>query len=390
MTSAVYVAAAAAPARLLALVHAETAAAVRAALGNPPLTLHGEDGDDPAVLARAKPDLILVEVDAGSPRDRARLERLVALAGRARVIVTCAPPSMEGMRQMMRMGVADVLPQPIVAADLRALCASLARSAAPESATTVAVLKAGGGVGATTIATQMAVAGAIKGGPARVLLIDLDVQFGSAALHLDLRRKTDMIELLGSGERLDGNMLRAAAAHHADGIDLLPSPERLTPLDAIDAGAVERLLDIARGEYGLVVVELPQAWTLWTRTVLAHCDALVLVLELTVQSVSHASRQIDTLAEEGLAGLPLTLVANRVEEGWLASPRSLSRAEADRSLGRAIAATLPSHDLLYQAAMLGRPVGQLTGGKALAKRCAGLLGTVTQGRFGTPAKKATP
>jgi pilus assembly protein CpaE len=240
----------------------------------------------------------------------------------------------------------------------------------------VSFLKAGGGAGATTLAVQMACA-ASKDQPGTVLLIDLDLQFGSAALHLDLPQKTSVADLLASAERLDGPMLRAAAAHHPSGVDLLAAPAQVMPLDLVEPQTALSLLDAARAGYGLVLVELPQTWTRWTRAVLEASDAAVLAVNLTVPSLRHARRQLETITEEGLGHLPLSVVANRVREGLLAKPSAISRAEAERVIGRPIAATLPYDDLLFRTATLGQPVGGLPGGKALAKRFARMIEQVT-------------
>ena len=293
-----------APLRILGLVRSREAGdALRSALGDVgELSLsHGHRAGERITLPAGKlPQLVIVELDVDSAEDMAGLERLAAdLNGQAAVAVTCPRPSVDALRRLMRLGIVDVLPQPIAAADLQAICRAVVRRSGSQpgggrlAAKVAAFLKAGGGVGATTLATQMACAAAAEA--TEVCLIDLDIQFGSAALQLDLPQQSSVLDLLASTEPMDGSMLRLAAARHACGVDLLPAPTPLAPLESIEAAAVLRLLEAAGAEYGLLIVDLPQAWTGWTRTVLAASDAIILVIELSLPSVHHARRQILTL-----------------------------------------------------------------------------------------------
>lgn len=334
-------------------------------------------------LTRGKlPELLIVELDVDAAEDMAELERLAGqVNGQTAVVVVCPRPSVDALRRLMRLGIVDVLSQPVVPADLQAICravrrrSGVAQAGGPRPAAKLAsFLKAGGGVGVTTLATQMACAAAVEA--TAVCLIDLDLQFGSAALQLDLPQKSSVLDLLASGEPIDGSMLRSAAARHASGVDLLPAPMPVTPLEAVDSAGVLRLLEAARAEYGLLIVDLPQAWTGWSRTVLAASDAILLVIELSLPSVHHGRRQILTLVEEGLDHIPLIVIANRVAKGIFAEASPISRGEAEQALGRPIAAEIPGDERLLRAALTGKPVGQLAGGKALAKRFAALASSV--------------
>jgi pilus assembly protein CpaE len=162
-------------------------------------------------------------------------------------------------------------------------------------------------------------------------LLDLDLQFGSAALGLDLDDRAGLGELLEARDRLDGALLRSLMGHHDSGLDVLPAPRALMPLDVLSSESVADVLALAREEYQTVILDLPLTWTAWSHAALRLCDLIVLVVRLDVSSVRRARRQLDALSEHGLGGVPLRLVLNRRDRVWGAAAR---RREAERALGR--------------------------------------------------------
>ncbi|MBF0305560.1 MAG: hypothetical protein HQL41_07930, partial [Alphaproteobacteria bacterium] len=273
----------------------------------------------PALGGAQPPSLTLVDVDLDDDAEMNALAAMIA-GGAGMVVVTSARASLPGMRRLMRLGITDLLPQPIQAPDVlsavqAAIDAARGKIAGRGAAEGVAIglLKAGGGAGTTTLAVQAACALGHGADPAGICVLDLDPQFGAAALHLDLPQRVSMLDLLADPERLDASMLRSSAARHKSGVDLLAAPPGVQRIDGVAPEDAAALVRIAREEYRLVLVDLPLAWTAWTRAALTACDAVAVVLRLDVPSVHHARRQLETLAEEGLDHIPVALIANRVE-----------------------------------------------------------------------------
>lgn len=343
------------------------------------------------LLASRRANLLIIDIDLDNAGEVAALEGLIqSLPNEAAIIVTTGTATVEGMRRLMRLGILDVVPQPILAKELlqavRAALDSLpARSAAalpPPAGFVLAFLRACGGVGATTLAVQagLALAAQHKAKPS-VCLLDFDLQFGSTALHLDLPQKTSMLDLLAAGERLDGSMLRGAVARHRSGLDLLPAPLMVQPLDAITPDASIRLVEAARREYDHVLVDLPPVWTNWSRAVLATSDGIALILELTVPAVRHARRQIETLADEHLEHIPVTVIANRVATGLFA--KGITVKEAEKALGRAIDLAVPFDPKIPEAVNVGQPLAEVGAGRRTVNAIATLLAQ-TLARTGAP------
>ncbi|MBY0431882.1 MAG: hypothetical protein K2Q10_11835, partial [Rhodospirillales bacterium] len=205
-------------------------------------------------------------------------------------------------------------------------------------------------------------------------------QFGAAAYQLDLPQKTSVVELIADPGRLDGSMLRGAMARHACGLDVLTAPRQVYPLEVLAAEGVQRLIEAARREYRTVLVDLPPCWCAGLHAALGTADMAALVLLMSVPSIHQARRQMETLAEESLDGLPLALVANRVERGLFR--KGVPRKEAEKALKRSLSLLISDEArLMAESANAGRPLGAVEGGGKLARALAGQIGSL----FTTPA-----
>lgn len=337
----------------------ETAAAIREALGTGrdircdvrvgPLRL-------PAGAASAPPgaDVVVVDADLDDDGDILALTALAEgpLAGMP-LVVTARQSTIQGMRQLMRLGIADVVPQPIQRPDLLTAI-RVAGSRRPHGPTArrdpheprrrgglTVVMKAGGGAGATTIAVHAASALAhAPDSDGGVGLLDLDLQFGTCSLFLDAETKISSLELLEAGRRLDRDMLKSAVVRHRSGLDLLPAPAHVMPLDGIAPDMALRLVETAVNTWDHTVVDMPTPWTAWSRAILDAADCILLVMQMSVPGVHQAARQLETLAAEGLSEKPVVAVVNRSTKSLFGRGDMVRQAE--RTLGIALDHFIPS------------------------------------------------
>jgi pilus assembly protein CpaE len=308
----------------------------------------------------------IVSADASQLGDAER--RLAADRSKAPVIVVLANADVTGSRRLMRAGAADVLPAPVSEA---ALTLSLERVLArPEVAQrrgpdgqVIGVIKAGGGVGATSLIAQMAIQLAGRGAiPRGVCVADLDLQFGLAANYLDIDDAIAVTDLLAGGT-LSEAPLGEALATHPSGARLLAAPRELTPLEVLHPQDVQALVTAFRREFGLTLIDLPPAWTAWTYKALQLCDRIVLVTSLTVPHINLVQLQLKVIAAQGLEGIPLTLVCNQVGPDETAI---LSVKAAERALKRSFDAVLPSEPrLMNDATSQGRELSAIRRGTRL-------------------------
>ena len=302
------------------------------------------------------PDVLVLDVNLSNGSEVEALEALIRTYGaKLSVVATSSDATLEGVRRLMRLGVADFLPQPIAQADLLGALEYAARKAHRAEAghrsraKIFSFIKPVGGVGATMLAVQSAYCLRSLGGKdSEVCLMDLDLQFGNAAVYQDLQSKFSVLDILQSPGELDGAYLRDVMAHHSSGIDLLAAPLTLESLEVLNPDLVANLLEVAGQEYDYVVIDMPQALTDWTQVVLDRSDMIFLVTELSVAAIRQSRRLLDILRERGLVDTRIAILVNRYESRW---GKKVSVKEAEKALGRRIDYFVPNDYKIVNAAL---------------------------------------
>lgn len=321
-------------------------------------------------------DVLLVDIH-GDERELRQLGRIIERGrGRRAVIATAANLSSQGVRGLIRQGVDDFVPQPIAGDDLieavKNVRAKLRQARGKNGlGKVIAVSRAKGGMGASTVATHIALALAEKrhrkDEEKQVALLDLDLQFGDLGLMLDLEPSSEMVAIIRDPQRLDADLLHSSMVRHPSGLAVLPAPAELVPLEALPTAAAVKLVELAREEFDYVVIDLPLAAPSWLEGVLHQADQLVLATQLNVAAIRQTRRLLDVLKEEGLFDLEVRVVMNRYV--WRLSERSRIN-QAVKALGQPFAHYLPDDPALaLEALNRGTPLFEL---KRRAKLCRSL------------------
>ena len=330
------------------------------------------DWIDPQELTAAA--AAVIQVDADSPASLKRFKRLATSTATPLIAAAYEPP-LALVRALLKAGAHDVLPLPLDVTELEASLMPVhdqrAAPAAPtlpaRAAKLVTIIKSVGGVGATALATQLAIrfarSEAAQGREA--CLIDLDVQFGDAAFQLGLRPRLTLADLFQAGSRLDGALLRSVTTRHDSGLQLIAAPSDMMPLEVIAADQLMQIVDAAKREFGTVFLELPTNWTNWTLSLLATSDIVLLVTDLGVASLHRARRQLDLIAAQDLGTLEVRVIVNRFDK---AHYRKLGADNVSGALGREVAFTVVSDPALMRSATeRGVPIDELKRKSQLGK-----------------------
>ena len=305
---------------------------------------------DGAMIARLdQADILLLDVDPATPAEIAQLRRLIeSRKGRGAVIATAADMTLDAARDLFRLGVDDCLEQPLMREKLSDALASARhrlhhRGDREGHGAVIAVTRAKGGMGATTLAAHLAIAlgepKSRKDKPKRVVALDLDLQFGDLALNLDLPQTSGMVEVMQDPSRLDSTLLSGSLVQHGSGLAILPSPADPVPLDALTSETAGQLIDLARRDFDYVVVDLPLALAAWQDTILGRADKLFMVTQMNVPAIRQTRRLIEILQDEGHVNLPLGVVLNRYV--WRLSERAQLR-QSEKALDHPFDHYLPN------------------------------------------------
>lgn len=329
------------------------------------------DWINPEELAAAA--AAVIQVDADTAASIKRFQKLAATVEKPLIAAAYEPP-LALVRSLIRSGAHDVIPLPLNFEDVETSLAPLAEqlnkrseAATATNARLVSFIKSEGGIGATSLMTQLAIRFAQREGThgREACLIDLDVQFGDAAFQLGLQPKLSLADLLDAGTRLDGDLLRATTTEHRSGLKVVAAPREMMPLEGIQGDHVLRIVDLATREFGSVFLDLPANWTNWSLSLVARSDLVVLVTELTVAGLNRARRQLSLLESQDLGNLDIRVVVNRYEKSLA---RRISLADASKALRRDIGYTVANDFALMRGAIdQGVPIDNIKRKTAVAK-----------------------
>jgi pilus assembly protein CpaE len=203
-----------------------------------------------------------------------------------------------------------------------------------------------GGVGTTTIAVNIAVVAAMRR-PGQVVLIDLDLQFGGIAMHLNLIPRQTLADLVREPAALrEPELLRSYAAQHASGLHVLAAPSSPELAETITPTHVGQLLDVALEAYDLVVVD--SGSTLDERVMAAFDRAETVVLPIYPEMAALKSMHglLDFLNEAGSVSAKSMFVLNNAFARDI-----LKLQDIESALGQRIALDLPYDPFIYLKAI---------------------------------------
>lgn len=170
-----------------------------------------------------------------------------------------------------------------------------------------------GGVGATTLAVNLAVEMAdlaAKHGQ-RVCLLDFDFQFGNVATYLDLTRRAQVMDLLAEAAVTDEPTFLAALQPYKDALHVLTSPLDMMPLEIVTPQDIGHIIDMARANFDYVIIDMPTAIVSWTEAVLTRAHVYFALVELDLRNAQNVLRLVRALKAEGLPFEKLRFGLNR-------------------------------------------------------------------------------
>ncbi|TNC59411.1 AAA family ATPase, partial [Rubellimicrobium roseum] len=170
----------------------------------------------------------------------------------------------------------------------------------------VTVTQARGGIGSSTLAVNLADRlmdrrGLRKVPRNRVVVVDLDIQFGAVASLLDAKENEALYQIAMDGTVPDATFISQALATTPGGLWVLAAPSKFAPLEALTSAQIGALLDALAKQFDYVVVDLPRTLVLWIAAVLERTDRLLLATDGAVPSVRQARRLLDIYLENNPA-----------------------------------------------------------------------------------------
>ncbi len=310
------------------------------------------------------PKVIIVDIGESSAPLTAMLSLTAAFTEDTRLIGIGTINDINLYREMVGAGITDYLVKPVTE---KALAAALARAEEPthtqevpeehtnpEQIKRVAVIGSRGGVGASSLAVNLAwILSSDK--KKKTAIVDLDLEFGTVALLLDLEPTTGLREALESPARIDSLFVESATARLTETLSVMATEETLSEEVHFKPEAIDLLFDSLGRTHEYIIVDLPRSALALRQRIFETATDIILITELTLPGLRDAMRILSTI-EEVAGGKPVIVVANRA--GSL--QQAMSPKDFQKALTHKVDFLIPQDDKAFkQAANNGKPLVQV-------------------------------
>lgn len=344
--------------------------------------VEGQIGNLMSLLERELPDLAILESPQLDDAAFETLERVQMRFPGVVIALACPTPSTETLLRLMRIGIREVLPSPVSAAALEELIGRLSRLGASNGRSgsshgkLLAFIPCKGGSGATFLAANLAYALAGQEGK-RVALIDLNLQFGDAALFVsDAVPRSTLADVVRDISRLDASFLRSSMVEITPQFSVLAAPEEVDQATSVKPDHIDRLLDVALATFDYVVLDIGRRLDGVTIRALDRVDAIYPVLQMTLPFLRDAKRLLNAFHSLGYGAEKVHLIANRYEKGGEITLQSVSK-----TLGHAVESTIPNSFANVAASVnQGIPIVKLSPRDSVSRCLEELARTMVQGK----------
>ena len=281
----------------------ETAAAIQAAgedrrLGKAHLKIQmgGIAAAIEAYSGSSTPNVIVIETESHNGDILTGLDSLAEVCDAGtRVIVIGRQNDVVLYRELTRRGVSDYLISPVSTLDVvRAVCGLFSAPDAKPVGRVIAVVGCKGGVGASTIAHNIAWAIA-RDLQLDTVVADLDLGFGTAGLDFNQDPPQGIADAVFSPDRIDTNFVDRLLSKCTDHLSLLAAPATLDRVYDFSSESFDSILDSLRATMPFVVLDVPHLWSGWTRRTLIAADDILVVAMPDLANLRNAKNMLDLL-----------------------------------------------------------------------------------------------
>ncbi|MCW5680822.1 MAG: CtpF protein [Xanthobacteraceae bacterium] len=258
------------------------------------VSMGGLAAADEAYRNASTPNVIMIEYNGHGNALLEGLDRLAEVCDAGtKVIVVGRVNDIILYRELTRRGVSDYLVSPLSTLDIVASISGLFSAAdAKPVGRIIGVLGAKGGVGASTVAHNIAFAIA-RDLAIDAVVADLDLPFGTAGLDFNQDPPQGIADAVFSPDRVDTAFIDRLLSKCTDHLSLLASPATLDREYDFSPEAIEPVLDTLRGSVPYIVLDLPHLWSGWAKRALTGADELLIVAAPDLPNLRNAKNIYD-------------------------------------------------------------------------------------------------
>lgn len=306
------------------------------------------------------PSVLIVDVSEAASPQTAMLSLSAAIPEDTKIIGIGAVNDITVYREIIDSGACDYLVKPVTE---KAVISALNRAeesqqpraveTAPEEKARIAVIGSRGGVGSSTLAMNLAWILAEER-KYKTALVDLDLEFGTVALSLDLEPTRGLREALENPARVDGLFIASATAKLTDNLSIMATEENLTAEMQYNPNAVDALFEALGRTNDAVIVDLPRTSYAVRRRVFESATEVILVTELSLSGLRDSLRLLRSI-QEVAPETPVRVVANRAA----GTKQAMQVSDFQKALEHKVDVLLPDEPKVFNAAAnTGKPLAQ--------------------------------
>jgi pilus assembly protein CpaE len=359
------------------------------------IVVAGESGNGAeavGLVRDTRPDAIVVSLEEPVTRPLKSIEALTIAAPETPVVVVSSLVDKEYLRRAMVAGARDFVGHPLTQDELSKTITTLVEVEQKRRSLSQDVLENGqrgeliamfsgkGGVGKTTLATNLGVAMAIEAKQKqRVALVDFDVLLGDVAIMLDVTPERTVADLVPLIDKLDPELLRSFLHVHTSGVKVLCAPTRVEDSEALNPERIRRILDVLARTFDYVIIDLPRSFDDRVVTALDMANLVLLVASYDVPALKSTKVCLDTLRSWRYSEEKLKLIINHASR-----TNGFAPGEAEGALDYPVFWKVPSDFAVAGTSNYGKPFVNTQPTSKLAQNLSGLAATLmgahTQGR----------
>ncbi len=288
-----------------------------------------ENGEEAIFIVKeAKPDIVLMDINMPVVDGIRATEELSLSVPETTVIIMSVQGEMEYVRKAMTAGARDFLNKPFNGDELartifktydlesrRREIVAVPKQHEEINSKVITVFSTKGGVGKTTIASNLAVCIA-RTAKKKVALIDLDLQFGDIAIMLNVSVKNTISDLIKEMSQLDKNLMEEYLVTHFSGVKVLPAPIKPEYAEYITANHVEKIINTLRETYHFIIIDTSANFHETVLTSLDMSDRILLVSTLDLPTIKNVKAGLEVMDTLHYPKEKINIVLNKASEQY--------------------------------------------------------------------------
>jgi pilus assembly protein CpaE len=286
-------------------------------------------------------DLMIVDCRIDADEILERMSSLIPLYPGLSTAICVRSESSDLLMRAMRAGIQEVVSYPLDTVEVRSMVVRLdqkRKTGARKQGQILSFVSCKGGSGATFLASNLAYALA-SDGHTRVLLIDMNLQFGDAALFVsDKRPPATLADLSRDAQRLDLALLDSSVVSVLPNFGVLASPGDPTQATEIRPAQIEALLRFCRNHVDFIVLDLGRSIDGLAVKAMDLSEQIYPVVQLTLPFVRDAKRLLDLFRSLEYSKEKIRFLVNRLE-----MTTSLTPSDLERALSAKMYRSIPNH-----------------------------------------------